>query len=267
MKKLFLLAMLAVLALSLTACATNNAPAGDFQVATQKPVGAVVQQTEVPTAEPADEPEETDWDNAEYDPASEDTAPDVAAQVEATYYPYAGATPMPLDPLDKPTATPRVPIAFTAYQTYDAAKLGLAFEGPTGWLVDDSEENSYTITDPVERDGYQAFLNITVQDVSRAYDTAALKAEVKAMLSSISSKNYTAWKPSSVDSRKLMGIQGVYANYAGTLANGVRVRGRITAISTDSKVILVHLSDPAAFNSDYLDGVYKKLETTLAETR
>lgn len=268
-KKWMLAVLIAVTALALTAC-QSQAPAGDFQVATQRPAGApMVQQTPEPYVE---EYQEQDWDTVEYDPASEDDyAPEYEIyepeEATPTPHPYAGATPMPLDPIDKPTATPRVPLTFTNYQTYNATALGLSFEGPVGWLVDDSLGDTFTIRDPEIRDGYQAYLSVTCRNVGGTYSISDLKEEVRGLLSDIGSKNYTSWKPSSVDNRKLMGKDGVYANYQGTLVGGIRVRGRITAICSGNNLIVVHLSDPANFNSDYLDGVYKKLETTLTETR
>lgn len=267
-KKWMLVALVAVMALGLTACATRS-PEGDFQVATQKPIGMpVIQQTPVPVVVTAD-PAEQDWDNMDYDPTQEDNVviPEDDYDVAATVYPYAGATPMPLDPIDKPTATPRVPLTFANYQTYNASKLGLSFEGPVGWLVDDSTADAFTISDPEVRDGYQAYMTVTARNVGGTYSAADLKDEVKAMLSAIGSKNHTSWRPSNVDDRRLMGLEGKYANYQGTLVEGTRVRGRIAAICSGNTLITVHMSVPANFNSDYLDGVYKKLETTLAETR
>jgi len=262
-KKWMLVAMAALVVLSLTACATRD-PENDFAVATQKPIGMpVVQQTPVPA--PVYEEPEQDWDEIDYDPAAEDDV--VLDEVEATVYPYAGATPMPLDPIDKPTATPRAPLTFANYQVYNASKLGLSFEGPTGWLVDDAEADTFVITDPEVRDDYQAYMVISARNVGGSYSGADLKDEVKAMLSSIGSKNYTSWKPSSVEDRKLMGKDGKYANYRGTLVDGANVRGRIAAICSGNTLITVHMSVPANFNSDYLDGVYKKLEATLTETR
>ncbi|MBQ8537428.1 MAG: hypothetical protein IJ461_08530 [Clostridia bacterium] len=266
-KKWMLAALVAVVALGLTACATRS-PEGDFQVATQKPVGMpVVQETPVPTVENYD-PGVEDWDNVDYDPAAEDEAViEEFDVVEATVYPYAGATPMPLDPIDKPTATPRVPLTFANYQVYNASKLGLSFEGPVGWLVDDAVSDTFTITDPEIRDDYQAYMTVSARNVGGTYSATDLRDEVRAMLSSIGSKNYTSWKPSTVDDRRLMGLDGKYANYRGTLVDGTNVRGRIAAICSGNTLITVHMSVPANFNSDYLDGVYKKLETTLSETR
>ena len=60
---------------------------------------------------------------------------------------YAGASPVVIDPIDKPTPTPLPPITF-AYQTYNATKLHLSFDAPAGWIVDDSASDTYILTQP-----------------------------------------------------------------------------------------------------------------------
>ena len=102
---------------------------------------------------------------ADYDPASEEddyTGDDVSAPEEIqlptlvtppptnTPIPvisgqYSGATPVVIDPIDKPTPTPLPALSFT-YQTYTASNLNLTFEGPAGWVVDTSEANGRRAT-------------------------------------------------------------------------------------------------------------------------
>ena len=55
----------------------------------------------------------------------------------ATVYPYTGATPIPLDPIDAPTPTPQAPLNFT-YITYSPTTVGVSFEAPAGWVADDT---------------------------------------------------------------------------------------------------------------------------------
>ena len=77
----------------------------------------------------------TNQDTGTYDGG--DTIVYGQADADATVYPYAGSSPIPLDPVDAPTATPRSAITFT-YVTYDVTSLGLSFEAPAGWVPDDS---------------------------------------------------------------------------------------------------------------------------------
>ena len=67
----------------------------------------------------------------DYDPASEEN--DTMSDLVGVYYDeygrqiYAGATPIPLDPIDLPTATPRKPLSFSYAQV---SANGLTFEYP-----------------------------------------------------------------------------------------------------------------------------------------
>lgn len=268
-KKFLLIAGITLLLLALTGCTPDQ---GEFQMATQAPAGAAAQATATPTTEP----DETDWDNLGYDPTGEESGdiPDDlyndgneqgGEAVQATYYAYAGATPMPLDPLDMPTGTPKPALPSFTYQTYNATKLGLTFEGPAGWIIDDSSSDTFTLTQPESevRDNYQAYLTIKVASTGKTYSSTDLKTEVKGMLSTIGEKNYSKWEPSSTATRKILGAEGIYANYAGTLVDGTRVRGRVQAVYVDNKLITFHLSDPADYNSDYMTNVYGKMEQTL----
>ncbi len=115
---------------------------------------------------------------ADYDPASEedDYTGDAASTPEEIHLPtlvtppptntpipvisgqYSGATPVVIDPIDKPTPTPLPALSFT-YQTYTASNLNLTFEGPAGWVVDTSEANSYKLQSPDWATGYAATLD------------------------------------------------------------------------------------------------------------
>ena len=154
--------------------------------------------TAVPTAEPQDQqnifgdtpvPQDIDFDDGTYDPTQEEggNEEEVTGQEPAAGEPtaaptmqseYAGATPVLIDPIDKPTPTPLPKLSFT-YATYEAPALHLSFEGPAGWLVDDSQPDTYTITNPDTSMDYAAFLSIRTVPVSKNYN----KNEIEVLLS------------------------------------------------------------------------------------
>ncbi len=179
---------------------------------------------------------------------------------------YAGATPVVIDPIDKPTPTP-VPKLAVTYTTYDAVKLGLSFEGPAGWLKDDSAADTFTIQNPNARIDYPATLTIRAQQVSADYSASDLKAVVSSMLNSLSTAGFDEYDPSSTDTRSLLGKSGVYANYTGTLTDGRQVAGRVHAVCVDRVLYTIHLSAPRAQWNDYKDMVYDKLRDTITITK
>ncbi len=205
--------------------------------------------------------EEDNQDNGVFDDGT-----GVGGQAEATVYAYAGSTPIPLDPIDAPTATPRQALSFT-YVQYDLPALGLSFQGPAGWVPDESVSEMYTLTEPEQqiKDGQLGILKIYATPVSSTYTESNLVTEIKQRLSDISATNFKEWKPSYTATRFLMGNKGVYANYSGTLVDGTQVGGRVHAVSIDKKLYCIEIVYPLNFKDDYLS-VFSKMRETIKRT-
>lgn len=221
---------------------------------------------------------------ADYDPASEedDYTGDAASTPEEIHLPtlvtppptntpipvisgqYSGATPVVIDPIDKPTPTPLPALSFT-YQTYTASNLNLTFEGPAGWVVDTSEANSYKLQSSDWATGYAATLVIRANSTSIEYTTDSLTTEVKSMLTNLRNANYPKFSPSNTATRKglFLGATGVYANYTATLDGNLQIAGRIAAVYKDNVLYTVHLTYPAGYTDTYKTNVYDKLRDTL----
>jgi hypothetical protein len=198
--------------------------------------------------------EESYQDNGDYDTAAEAT----------TVYPYAGSTPIPLEPVDAPTATPRAALSFT-YITYTATSLGVTFDGPAGWVVDESVNGVYTLTEPEQqiKDNQLGIINVYASTVTSTYSTSELEKEIEQRLDDISATNFTEWKPSYTATRYLMGHKGVYANYSGTLADGTEVGGRVHAVSIDNVLYCIEITYPLNFKDDYLE-VFSKMRESIS---
>ena len=224
-------------------------------------------------ADPTPEPE--------YDPASEeDTDGEAVAETVVTAPPvvvtaaptmnsvYAGASPVVIDPIDKPTPSPVPALTFEAYTVYDATNLGLSFEAPVGWTEDDSVSGSYTITNPDRSCTYQAFMTISVTTVSSTYNKTQLTSAVKTMLNNVkASLDCTAWSPSSTADRTLLDATGVYANYTATLTGGIKIAGRVQVACIGTKLYMVHISYPADYAETYKTGVYNRMRNTIKLTK
>ena len=177
---------------------------------------------------------------------------------------YSGATPVVIDPIDKPTPTPIPPLSFT-YTTYTASNLGLTFEGPAGWLVDTSDQNSYSIQSPDLATGYAATLVIRASSTGLDYTTDMLTTEVQSMLTSLRNAGYPKFSPSNTATRSglFLGTTGVYANYTATLDGGLEIAGRLAAVYKNGVLYTVHITYPAAYTDTYKTNVYDKLRDTL----
>lgn len=269
-----------MLALMLILCAALLCSCGEkkkYDVGTAQNQGAT-QQTQQTQQNPGDQPavpeedgldplaEEDDYaDEAEYwnaelptmEPAAVTPAPTVRSE-------YAGATPVVIDPIDKPTPTP-VPALTVSYTTYDATNIGLSFEGPAGWTKDDSASDAFIIQNPTPLTviDYPATLTLRAEKVSTDYTTSELKTIINSMLDAIETAGFEEYNPSQTDNRDLLGKSGVYANYTGTLLDGTKVAGRVHAVCVDKKLYTIHLSTPQAQWNDYKEMVYNKLRDTL----
>lgn len=177
-------------------------------------------------------------------------------------YVYAGASPIPLNPVDM-EITPRPELSFE-YGVYTAGSLGVSFEAPVGWTVDDSLTDVYTLTEPESQmhDGQQCIISISAEPVNNNYSESDLKKQVNQRLKAIGSVNFTEWDPSLTASRYLMGSKGVYANYTGTLASGVRVAGRILYASMDNRLYGIEMTFPREYREDYLN-IFAKIRESM----
>jgi hypothetical protein len=132
--------------------------------------------------------------------------------------------------------------------------------------MDDSASDTYIIQNPNARMDYAATLTLTSKKVASDYSTSDLKSVVNGMLESIGASGFEEYDPSQTDSRSLLGKNGVYANYTGTLLvndEKVQVAGRVHAVCVDKVLYTLHLTTPRAQWNDYKDMVYDKVRDTL----
>ena len=283
-KNLWILAALLALALALTGCQQQAQPQR-FDVAT-----APAQQTQnllgtAATAEPEAEEidvDAIDFDSGDYDPASEEglgdledteetgnTDPEVTA-VPTVNSVYAGATPVIIDPSNKPTATPVPEITFP-YATVDAAKAHVSFEAPADWVTDDSAESAVILTNPDTRMDYQAQITVTAVSVNSNYSGSEMKTEVKNQLKAIEGNSgYTHFETSNTDKRTLMDAAGYYANYTAVTPEGAEIAGRVHLTCIGRTLYIVHMSCPRAYRNAYMSastGPYVHLRATMKITQ
>ena len=140
--------------------------------------------------------------------------------------------------------------------TYHLLKLPL---GPPA-VPDESVNEQFILTEPDTqvKDNQPGILRVYAIPVTTDYSESALKTEVQDRLKAISSTNFESWSPSLTASRHLLGAKGVYANYSGTMANGVKVGGRIHCTSIDKVLYCIEIVYPLAYKKDY-EEVFKKM--------
>ena len=274
-KKIVCLILVLCAALVLTACgqqqaAYPNQPRQDTGSAVQQQ--APVQEQVVAQA-PA---QQINFNDGSYDPASEEggqseqviaeaSAPTAAPVMQSE---YAGATPVKIDPVDKPTPTPLPKLTFS-YTTYSAANLHLSFEGPAGWMVDDLAVDSYTLTNPDPSMDYEAKIEIRTIAAGKDYTQKELIKEVKAQADTLrSTGNFQSFDASDTAARFFIDGNGVYLAYKGILNDGQEtgVAGRIIVNTVNKTLYVLHVSYPRGLADTFADGVYNKVRHSMKLT-
>lgn len=266
MKKRLMLALMLILCAALLASCSSNDPKYPVGSSQNGDTQQTQQSADTPAGENASPLDEEDdytgsdeyWGGVTL-PTQAVATPTPAPTMRSQ---YAGATPVVLDPIDKPTPTP-VPKLTVSYTAYDAIKLGLSFEGPAGWLMDDTAADTFIIQNPNARVDFLATLTLRAEQVSSDYSTSELRTIVNGMLDAIESSGFEDYNPSQTAGRTLLGKDGIYANYDGTLNDGPQVAGRVHAVCVDRVLYTIHLTAPKAQWEDYKELVYDHLRDTL----
>ncbi len=263
MNKRLILVLLLAAALVLL-CACQGGEPQTFQVYNPATV------TTPPTAEPYTG---YDFDSGDYDPSSEEGVLDEVPEeysgllTEPPQAAYAGATPVLIDPINKPTPSPAPQLSIDTYQVYDATKLGLSFEGPIGWNFDDSASDAYSIYNPDTSVNYPAQLTIHKVPVSSNYTKAQLKAQVQEMLTALKPR-YSSFSPSLTAERTLLDSNGIYADFTGVdKESGEAVWGRVQAVCVQKNLYILEMTTPQVYKETYKDTLYSRFRKTLKITK
>ncbi len=201
-----------------------------------------------------------------YDPASEEDSGGYSVYSSA-YNDYgrtlyAGATPIPLDPIDMPTPTPKPTLTFS-YGLVTSDKLRLSFEAPVGWGIDASANDAVTLINQTALDGYNAYVTVRVYPVASSFKLADLRTELRDTLKELGQYNFAEWHTTDTATRTLLKKDGYYADYKGRYYDGTAIHGRVMlALLDNHQVIMVHLSCP----DGYFDSSYKAVISHVRDT-
>ena len=274
-KRILCLVLILCAAVAMTACQKKETFPTNPQQFAQQPTAEPQTEQNVFGDTALSQDDDFDWDA--YDPSQEEGGDQEATGMgeyedEPTAEPerrseYAGATPVLIDPIDRPTPTPLPALNFT-FQKYEAAALRLSFEAPAGWIPDESKPDSYTLINPMPGMDYEGRLTITKVGVNKKYTKNDLIKEIKEKVTEIGA-DYKKIERSNTAGRKFMNADGVYINYKATTEDGVKVAGRLIMAYTNNTLYTLHVSYPQGYAKEYIDGdknqssVYDKFRHTV----
>lgn len=282
-KKTICLALVLCCALVLTACAQQatypNQPKQDSASQSSTEQQPVTGQEDMSAASEAAPAQQINFNDGSYNPASEEggqseqignTAQNAPAVTNAPMMQseFAGATPVKIDPVDKPTPTPLPKITFS-YTTYNAPNLHLTFEGPAGWIADDLAADTYILTNPDPSMDYEAKAEIRTIAAGKDYTQKELVKEAKAQAEALQGTgSFQSFSTSDTATRTFINGNGVYIAYKGTLNDGQEtgVAGRIIVNTVNKVLYVLHVSYPRGLADTFADGVYNKIRHSMKLT-
>lgn len=267
-KRIVCLALILCAALLLTACGQQQET---FPNQPRQNGGASQEQTQPTAVPPTSVPQQIDYDNGSYDPTreeggnSEQVVDNGITPAPIMQSQYAGATPVKIDPVDKPTPTV-VPAITFSYATYTAANLRMAFDGPAGWIPQETGTDTFVLTNPNPAMDYEAKVVLRSVAVGKDYSQKELIKEVQNQADAIrAAGNFKSFEVSSTAARFFISGNGVYLAYKGTLNDSAEtgVAGRVI-VNTYNKVLYVlDVSYPRAVADTFADGVYNKVRHSM----
>lgn len=182
------------------------------------------------------------------------------------------ATPVAVDPIDKPTPTP-APTPDYMYDTYTSSSMGVSFSIPYSWLLNPSTNQDTTLqfvepkNEMMEPDGYQTRLTIERFSAGLSQTAADARTRLESVLTELEGM-FTTFKANDIATASIGGASGYYCYYRATYNDGTKeysMRGRVAVVAHDKELIQIRLTTPSNWFS-YYNHVYRQLRATFKFT-
>lgn len=182
------------------------------------------------------------------------------------------ATPVAVDPIDKPTPTP-APTPDYMYDTYTSSSMGISFSIPYSWLLNPSTNQETTLqfvepkSEMMEPDGYQTRLTIERFSAGLNQTVADARTRLESVLTELEGM-FTTFKANDIATASIGGASGYYCYYRATYNDGTKeysMRGRVAVVAHDKELIQIRLTTPSNWFS-YYNHVYRQLRATFKFT-
>ena len=182
------------------------------------------------------------------------------------------ATPVAVDPIDKPTPTP-APTPEYMYDTYTSSSMGISFSIPYSWLLNPSTNQETTLqfvepkSEMMEPDGYQTRLTIERFSAGLNQTAADARTRLESVLTELEGM-FTTFKANDIATASIGGASGYYCYYRATYNDGTKeysMRGRVAVVAHDKELIQIRLTTPSNWFS-YYNHVYRQLRATFKFT-
>lgn len=180
----------------------------------------------------------------------------------------SAATPIPVDPIDKPTPTP-APTPNYVYETYTNESMGVSFSIPYTWLINPVTNQNTVVqfvepkSEMMDTDGYQTRLTIEKKTNGLSQTAADARAELESTLETFGA-TFTSFVPGNIATATVGKANGAYCYYKAEYTDGDKtylMNGRITVVAHGNALYSLRLTAPRAWYS-YYEYVFRRVRQT-----
>ncbi len=181
------------------------------------------------------------------------------------------ATPIAVDPIDKPTPTPG-PTPNFVYEPYTNQAMGISFNIPYTWLLNPSTNQDTTIQfvepkeEMMEPDGYQT--RVTIEKATMGLNQTGEDArQYLEQALSVLEQSFTSFAlAGNIASASFAGCPGYYCYYRAEYNDGTKnytMNGRIIAFAKGTSIYQIRLTAPRNWYT-YYQWVYRSIRNSFS---
>ena len=178
------------------------------------------------------------------------------------------ATPVAVDPIDKPTPTPNPTPTFW-YDQFSSEAMGISFSVPGTWLLNPNTNQATTLqfvepqSEMMDEGGYQTRVTIEKVDMGLNQTAQDAKDRLELVLAELS-QSFTTFKPGEIATQTFANAKGSYCYFTAEYNDGTKtyaMRGRIIVFAHDRSLYQVRLTAPRNWYS-YYEYVYRNIRNS-----
>lgn len=177
------------------------------------------------------------------------------------------ATPVAVDPIDKPTPTP-APTPNFWYDEYVAQQMGVSFDIPLTWLLNPDPKFDPAVSlqfvepqsEMMDVDGYQTRVTIDKFEMGLEQNADDALAKLKQTLTDMA-ETFTSFTAGDTAKTTFAGCHGYYCYYRAEFNDGTKnyaMNGRIVVFAKDHALYQVRLTTPRSWFT-YYQYVYRRI--------
>lgn len=178
------------------------------------------------------------------------------------------ATPVAVDPIDKPTPTP-APTPNYIYEKYTNEDMGVSFYVPYTWHLNPNTNHQQIVqfvepkSEMMEQGGYQT--RLTVEKVNMGLEQTSSDARI-ALESTLEElgQTFTTFTAGNIASASIGDAKGYYCYYKAEYSDGTNnyvMNGRIIVVAEGKSLYQIRITTPRSWYS-YYEYVFRKVRST-----